>query len=528
MARKSIQDYLSQPSRRGPARARPILDLLLFRAAPLVILAWVTGCRVDLDVPPREDTPDEVARVDFDPAPAEDGAVAAVVHVAITPPEADRLDAADLVLVAGDLSEVQLRYLQDGRLTRAVQERVVPFDAFQRGGAWVVAPNQALVPGPFAVAVVGGDVLARFSVADAGPATLQRVFPPAGVSSSAGALVYCGDAPITSSARLAFMPAGPAGRLVPLADGCARFVVDVPAALEPPRSRFVAPVRVWFDAEGERALDPAPLVLGDVASVPGLGCDGTEQPLAAGCALVQDDRVRVRVPSDARLWSIQIVGADGTIAASTTRVAGGDASDTFELRGLTSSTSYMMRARAIDLGGTELETSCVVTTSAPVDHLILSEVLANPLGAEPAQEWIEIQNDGGQAVSLDGYTLADAGASFSLPALVLAPGDRALVVNESFDEADGADPSPARDCSIVRVPKLGKNGLSNEGERITLSRDDVEVSFMPATPKPAAGKSVARAGGAIVVASPTPCAPPAETPEATWTNDGPDPRGPSP
>ena len=46
---------------------------------------------------------------------------------------------------------------------------------------------------------------------------------------------------------------------------------------------------------------------------------------------------------------------------------------------------------------------------------------------------------------------------------------------------------------VIRVPKLGKNGLNNDGEPLTLRRPDgVVVSRAPATPKPKAGQSVAR------------------------------------
>jgi hypothetical protein len=46
---------------------------------------------------------------------------------------------------------------------------------------------------------------------------------------------------------------------------------------------------------------------------------------------------------------------------------------------------------------------------------------------------------------------------------------------------------------LVRVEKLGKNGLSNSGEPLKLSRHDgTVISRFPALPKPKAGASVAR------------------------------------
>src|SRR5690606_40695464 len=40
---------------------------------------------------------------------------------------------------------------------------------------------------------------------------------------------------------------------------------------------------------------------------------------------------------------------------------------------------------------------------------VLNEVLANPSGPEPQQEWVEILNAGNVAASLSGYRLKDSG-----------------------------------------------------------------------------------------------------------------------
>ena len=85
-----------------------------------------------------------------------------------------------------------------------------------------------------------------------------------------------------------------------------------------------------------------------------------------------------------------------------------------------------------------------------------------------------------------------------LPPVTLAPGAFALVVNATFSEQDGADPCPAPGTLILRVPHLGKNGLSNSGEPLAL-RDagGALVSRFPAAPKPKTGLSVARRSPAV-------------------------------
>ncbi len=133
------------------------------------------------------------------------------------------------------------------------------------------------------------------------------------------------------------------------------------------------------------------------------------------------------------------------------------------------------------------------STLPPSPHVILNEVLANPLGPEPQQEWVELYNDGSLPVDLDGYLLADLGGETLLPAALLAPGAFALIVNEGFVEDDGHDVAPFAGTLILRVPKLGQAGLTNAGEPLSL-RDaaGAVVSRFPAGPKTKAGMSLSR------------------------------------
>jgi hypothetical protein len=126
-------------------------------------------------------------------------------------------------------------------------------------------------------------------------------------------------------------------------------------------------------------------------------------------------------------------------------------------------------------------------------HVVINEVLANPIGPEPAQEWVEIVNDGQAPADLGGYALRDVGGETPLPPAVLPPGAYALIVNQSFSEDDEYDPPPAPDAAILRVAKLGKGGLANAGEPLSL-RDGqgAVISRFPAGLKAKAGMSVAR------------------------------------
>jgi hypothetical protein len=142
-------------------------------------------------------------------------------------------------------------------------------------------------------------------------------------------------------------------------------------------------------------------------------------------------------------------------------------------------------------------------------HVVLNEVLANPAGAEPAEEWVELYNDGSESVSLGGFLLEDAGGRTLLPDASLDAGHFALIVPEAFLADDGVDPPPAPDAVLLRVPALGRAGLSNEGEMLTLrAPTGMVVSTFPAM-KTKNGVSTARfapdapdADSASFVASP--------------------------
>lgn len=105
----------------------------------------------------------------------------------------------------------------------------------------------------------------------------------------------------------------------------------------------------------------------------------------------------------------------------------------------------------------------------PIPSLALVEFMPNPAGSESTQEWIEILNYGDKFVDLGGMYLVDKAGSDTLPAMLLAPGARALIVPEGYNSADPKD-IPVRDGTmLVRVSgKLAGDGLSNAGESVML------------------------------------------------------------
>jgi hypothetical protein len=145
-------------------------------------------------------------------------------------------------------------------------------------------------------------------------------------------------------------------------------------------------------------------------------------------------------------------------------------------------------------GSGAIESHQVSFQTGPLEpHVVLNEVLANPLGPEPEQEWVELFNDGLGTVSLDAWTLEDVGGQTALPSFALSPGQFALIVPVGYDKTSTVDIPPAPNVPLLFVEKLGTNGLANAGEPLLLRAPDGQVvSTFPAVPKPKAGVSVAR------------------------------------
>jgi hypothetical protein len=212
-----------------------------------------------------------------------------------------------------------------------------------------------------------------------------------------------------------------------------------------------------------------------------VGCAGGESVLGA-CLEVLDDRVLVTTPDD-RLWRLTSPETSlvVSIASQRTSLASGlVAGEQVELLG--SVLSADASSQTLDLH---------VTTGPALRHVVLSEVLANPLGPEPGSEWIELVNDSGQAVSLAGLWLEDAGGRAFLPETELAPRETVLLVNAGFrvSSLDVALPPAVR---LLELASLGVRGLSNSGEALLLVGPEGVVSRFPVFGASHAGRSIAR------------------------------------
>jgi hypothetical protein len=391
--------------------------------------------------------------------------------------------AEDLLLVRGELSDYYARKILRREVPESLEERRVPVTAWPEGDAWVLAPAEPLAPdSDYALAVLGVGPIETLHTA-IGPLPSPRLWPPAGLAGGSDHIVQCGlTPPDPPYDRVLFEPGERAARVAPGADGfgtlaesCVSLIPehsDDDRPLVPPLELFGGP------------LDPAPITTaaGPAATPP--DCAADEIAAGFGCARVLDDRVLIRAPDVPTLW----VTRAPTAKASVVRPG-----DTFVIRPFVPDEVSALALVVRDPSGRWLNQSFAIHTASLAAHLVLSEVMANPLGAEPAQEWIEVVNDGLGPVDLAGYRLADSAGQVELPSRWVAPGERVLLVRDDYSAEAGYDVAPAPGTAIVRLPSLGKNGLSNAGEALSLLAADGSVaSRFPALPKPKPGISIAR------------------------------------
>jgi hypothetical protein len=142
------------------------------------------------------------------------------------------------------------------------------------------------------------------------------------------------------------------------------------------------------------------------------------------------------------------------------------------------STPATVVVRAVDRAGNMAESAPIAwQTPDAVPPLAITEVLANPAGPEPQQEFVELRNLGADPIATDGLSIADGKGSDLLPSAMLGPGEYALVVASTYDPSGGADVPPRAGTQLLRVDtRIGADGLSNGGEVTRLLHGDAVIS----------------------------------------------------
>lgn len=432
------------------------------------------GASLGLDPPPRDGAIERVVRAAFDGG-------------------GEPVEASSCAAVMGDVGKGHLSQLASGEISAALEARLIPSLSWSDGGPsgrGVVAPLAPLEPGSEVAFACGQPALAgAFEVrVESDVPVLERRWPPAGAGGPTEGAVWCGEADLpAASVEAAFDPGGAVGVFVrgatPAGIGasCVRVVAGPPVAA----GELVVPPLSIDLGDVERLLTPEPFdgTGGDGATP--LSCEPGQVGFGPGCARVLDDRLIVETPETALLWGIAWAGHE--------RVVVTEPGQPFVLRPLPPASHVSLLVETADPAGVLGSAVVDVQTRAPQAHLVLNEVLADAKGPEPEQEWIEIYNDGSVSADLGGWALVDVGGETVLPDGVIPPGGFAVLVNDGYSGDGEYDPAPAPGTIVLAVPSLGKNGLSNQGEPLKLCSPSGEVaSRFPDTPKPKAGRSVAR------------------------------------
>jgi hypothetical protein len=393
-----------------------------------------------------------------------------------------------LRLYHGELSEYHQQRITKSDLPNTLIERDVPVMTWA-GTQTDAGPMQSVLsqaqaplePGEtYTWALLGQGPLLAFQVGDLPASSLRRLWPPK-AAGFWGYAAYCSDsAPLVAPLDTVFEPGA---RRVSLQRGlglervaqyeCVHFEI----ADDPLPDVLVPPVTL-----GNTPLDPEPLRAQDSESVATVSCQANLQVLGPGCVDVRDDRIVVVSPPRPALW---LIASDelqfhGVVEAG------------FTVRGFVPEQTRDLDFVAFLSDGRRYAGQARITTLPAAPHVVINEVLANPLGSEPGQEWVELYNDGSSGVDLGGWIVSDGTGESALPAFLLHPGEHVIVTSEQY-QAEGSDVQLPQGVQTLRVPSLGANGLSNSGETLTLLSDSGQLqSRFPARTASKAGVSIAR------------------------------------
>lgn len=445
----------------------------------------VVSCRPDLPTPtPQSEEESQGLAFRLEPQ-AEIGAVPIAMRVHLHGDLVAGIEAESVVFARGELTSNNLADLAIGLPSDALLERMLPASVFALEDELVVVPIELLEPLTTYSVGIGSEAVSFTFRTDTGQSPILLRDWPVGPASPH--LFFCGAEELGAiDEQVSLSPAKIEGRFVRgtpggLAQRCVRFE---PSAVG--EGRVAHPP---VELSTHELLEPRPIEpVTDIAPTAARECVGSERRLGLGCATIEDDRVALHGPDDPVLWVVRTSETDEDLVAVTSA-----AQPLFYVHGLTPRHMVAIEVENLDASGSWVSAASTVQMGAPRARPILSEVYANPNGVEPDQEWVEIYNDGLAPTELTGLVLEDVGGVTELPSATIEPGGFALIVNEAFDELASYDVPPHEGALLVRVPKLGKNGLSNSGEPLRLidARGQLRSGF-PMQPKPKAGRSVVR------------------------------------
>lgn len=451
---------------------------MAWRSLALGLISLV-GCGDPLDLPPSQEVALEIT-------PSAEGRALPVARISAAYPGASSAVASELFLFRGPLSDYDLGRIRRRDLPKTLSARLVRGLTFFRVAKQAVtfAPVEPLELGAsYTLATPSAGVLGEVEVTE-GPTLpiLERVWPPKGLEGGR-ILVFCGAGVPDRAQVIGLDPTGLRAELRPgVGDGAVLERDCATATLDAPDPSGLA---VPQPAIAGALLDPAELHLDARDDQLELECADGQQRFGPGCATILDDRMLVKNPDQTLLWLIKAPGG----ASLVTVPPGAE----LLIRGLMPDRAQPVTGLVVTPAGVEQRLDYEVVTAPARPRLLINEVMANPLGAEPAQEWVEVLNAGAAAIDLGGMRLEDSGGAVELSPFRLEAGQYALLVGAGYLADGGFDVAPVPGTALVTLSELGHNGLTNAGEPLLIrgATGDVVSRFPPVAAR-RAGFSIAR------------------------------------
>ncbi|MCC6746441.1 MAG: lamin tail domain-containing protein [Deltaproteobacteria bacterium] len=210
-----------------------------------------------------------------------------------------------------------------------------------------------------------------------------------------------------------------------------------------------------------------PVLTGEVQwFATGAGKDGRSPTVLALLAQHADDCVLVKV------WSDEPVDVELAVGGRKGRLVSLAKAEHEFAVGLPQGTEAFVLAQASDAAGNLAEPQLRWVRGESPERVAITEVMPNPAGREPDQEWVELTNLSSDPVDLAGWTIDDGDdgvGAVQLPGVRLAPGQVAVLVGPGFELPSSPASWIASGAALVRLSgTIGAHGIGNRGERLVL------------------------------------------------------------
>ncbi|HMA93857.1 MAG TPA: hypothetical protein VKP30_14300, partial [Polyangiaceae bacterium] len=285
----------------------------------------------------------------------------------------------DPILIEGEIPTASLLRYADGETTEALAERIIPSRFETQSHALILRSAQLLLVGQRYSVIAREGVLGNFVVgADFGAGYMERLWPPRDSALATTQTLYCGNSAPTQDATIALFPGGVAAAVHP--------------GLDQSGVGFGSCVRIVPAVSDGRALQPPPRTIGHTLEPSlfraGLGqnplalsaCSGGEISVGPGCLGVASGLAVGRGPASPTLW---IVASE--LGWRTQQLREGGA---FSFPVFNGGADLRVRVTIFDLSGRASESIVDVIGTPPAPRVIINEVMADPSGPEPAEEWV--------------------------------------------------------------------------------------------------------------------------------------------